>query len=1132
MSIKYIVGRSGKGKSHYIFNEIEEYLQQGSDESLILLVPEQFTLQAERDLIQKLDLPGIMQVEVLSISRMAVRIFAEQGGLIHSPINEQGKQMVLKKIIDDNSKKLQMYQKASRQDGFISKCSDFLSQLKQRDISPQDLSQYQLEMDDESIAKMKLKDLALIYEAFNKYLEDRYIDTDDYIKLFISRLDDSEWIKNARVWVDGFNTFSPRSIRIIEKIMSLARQTTISFTRGYTEEERDKELFKASWRSYREFHEIAHKLGLKEEIVGIKSEKAETLKEDEILHLEKELFAYPYQPFSEDVNNIELFAASNIRSEVEQLAVQIIYLVRERNYRFKDIAVVCNDLDSYGNLIRRSFEEYRIPFFMDQKKDIMTNPIIQLILSSLDIAAKDYRYEDVFSFFKSGFSKLDIDEYEKLENYVLRFGIRGQQWREEFYLREHENLEALNHYREIFIGPAESFRSSIKKSNNYGDMTRALYQYLEEIDIPQKIELWTENLRAEGRYELLSENTQIWNIIMDIFDQTVEILGEQEVSIREYRRVLEAGFSSIELGIIPTTIDQVLLGNIQRSKSHDIRALFVLGINDGVLPAGGHREELLSDEEKRLLNESGLDLGLDQEMRADEERFLIYNCLSKPNEYLWLSYALANEEGKAMRASLLIERIKKLFPALQTKSDIQDSLAAQLEKVNVPASTFKYLIEHLRREMDGQAGDSLWWDVYEWYYEQENWDQSRELIIKAFFHNNQADNIGREKARKIYHSPVYSSVSRLEQFVKCPFAHFIRYGLRPRERKMYTVEAPDVGELFHNSLLAFAQRMGQEELDWRQMERKECDRIMDEVMDELVPGHGYGVLNSSHRYRYLVKRLKRVSRRAIWTLTEHMKQGDFEPLGHELRFGRGEILPTIEIEMNDGEKLYLEGRIDRLDILDEEENSYVKIIDYKSGDRNLTLAEAYYGLSLQLLIYMLAVLESKQDSDDKELKPAGIFYFKIDDPLVDSDSNIAEVIEDKISKELKMKGLVLQDVNIVRHMDHDIQGYSSIIPVALSKNDSFYNSSVISSEDFSALISHVKKMVQEIAEEIMMGKVRIDPVQSQKQTACDYCPYRGICQFDTLFTANKYRSLRPLNDEEVIQMIREEKEVIPGAEMD
>lgn len=1128
MKIRYIVGRAGKGKSHMVLREIKQKLENGPQNNLILLVPEQFKLQAERDLIYKMNLPGIIGVDILSFSTLAHKVLNEVGGLTRIYLNDQGKNMVLRKIIDESEKDLSIYRKASQQDGFIIKLNRIITELKQHEISPNMLKENADHLQGNAILNWKVRDIAIIYDKFNQYLEGRYIDTEDYLSLLIRKMEEAEFLKNTEIWVDGLTSFTPQTYYIMEKLITLAKQVTITFTLEIGQN-RDGDLFSISEKAFQRIKNIANRYAISEEFIDLNNSQSGLIrKSPEIEHLERELFSYPHESFKESTKKIILFAGINRLNEIENVAARMVSLVRDEGYRWKDISLICNEMDSYGMLIKRVFEEYGIPCFLDKKRAIMHNPIIEFMLSALTIIQKNYRYEDVFRYFKTGFSGIGEESIENLENYVLKLGIRGNWWKEPFTRDIGQDLDKLNDSRIKFIKPMIILEEKIKNKGQIGKITRALYEYLQELKVAEQLGFWIESLKKEGSYEYVNENTQIWNTVMGILDQLVEIIGEKAVTLKEYIRILEAGFESVELGIIPTTVDQVLVGSIQRSKTNDIRAIFVVGANDGILPSKNDEDTILTDDERLILKDKGMELSSSHENRFCQEKLNIYSAFSKPSDFFWMSYSMADQEGRALRPSILIERIKKLFKDVKVESGILES-GHQDRLICTPGSTFKYMVEGFRMKMDGKPMNDLWLEVYGWYNGSAEWDLRREAIIEGLFHKNQINYIEAKNARNIYKSPIRASVSRLEQFARCPFAHFIKYGLRPSKRELYQIEAPDVGEIFHRAMEEFTESLKEGKLEWRDLERKSCDSMSDAVIDKVVSGHKHGIMGSSSRYKYLTNRLKRISRRALWIMAEHIKKGSFQPLEYELPFGLNQAYPPIEIELHDGEKIFLEGRIDRIDIFDSDKDSFVKIIDYKSGNKDFNLSDVYNGLQLQLIVYLDAVLSNGDKLNRESMKPAGIFYYKIDDPMIKTDEKDLDIIEKEIQKKLKMKGLVLKDVNIIKKMDREINGYSDIIPVGISKENGFYsNSSVADNEEFQGLILHVKRLIKEITVEMLKGKVCIEPIKNGNQSACTYCSYRSICQFDIMFEENKYKNVKKLTDEEVLKKML----LIGGADKD
>lgn len=1123
MGISFVLGRAGTGKSFSFYKKIKDRLNEVQDNKLILIVPEQFTLQAERDLIEFLGLSGIMNVEVHSFTRLAHKVFNEVGGITKVNINDQGKQMVLRKILEESYKDLVIYKKAAIQTGFVESLNKMLAELKKYDISPHDLRQ-KIAHSNNDLLSQKLSDIALIYEKFNSFLLEGYLDSEDYLNLLINKIEESEFIRGSEVWIDGFYSFTPQTYKIIEKLFLSAKDVNISLTIDKKEEKiRDNDVFYITNKTLEQLQLFVKKHQLDAKYVVLNPLDQKFLnKSPELSHLEKELFSYPYKSYSGEVFNINIFSSMNIYSEIEQAAAQIIALARENDFRWKEISLVCNCLDVYGPYIKRIFKEYDIPFFFDEKRSILDNPITQLVLSALEVVRKGYRYEEMFKYLKTGFSNIGQEDCELLENYCLQCGINGNEWKKQFSKGSHSyDIEFINHLRESVIKPLVQLEKEIKGKKTVLDITTALYKFLENIKVHENLEKWIEKLRRKNEFEYVNENTQIWNTIIETFDQLVEILGHHELSLIEYIKILESGFTVIELGIIPTTIDQVLVGSIQRSKSHQIRALFVLGVNDGILPSGKDHSGLLQDEEKLVLKKDGLFLGSDSQTKFYEEKLHIYAAFAKPTEYFWLSYSIADNEGKALRPSILIDRFKRIFDKISIGSDVVNSTKDQLGLVVTANSTLKYLIENLRLNLEGKIISEFWWDVYSWYCEKETWQRVKDGVVTGLFHVNQDFYINSSFAKRLYSFPIKSSVSRFEKYIQCPFSHFVKYGLRPQERKVFKVSAPNIGELFHKAMEEFTRILRTRELNWRNINRHECNLLVEEILESILPFYNDGILLSSFKYKYLITRLKRVCKRAIWTLTEQLQKGNFEFFDHEISFGMNEKYPPILIELSEGEQVFIEGRIDRLDILEEEKDLYVKIIDYKTGIKDFELSDVFYGLQLQLMVYLDAVLTNMQNGwKGKTVNPAGIFYFKIEDPLIKTDESMVEIIETEIRKKLKMKGLVLNDVRIIREMDTKLDGFSEVLPVGLTKNDRIDSrSSTLDTTAFNKLIKHVRSLLQDIAQEIINGNVTIAPYQKERISACRFCQYGSVCQFDSMLKDNKYRIIKSLKDAEVLTKI-------------
>ncbi len=557
MELRFILGRASSGKTYQIFKEIKDRILKGTNNKLILLVPEQFTLQTEYDFITKMDMPGIIDLEILSFERLTYKVFSQVGGLKKVEVNELGKIMILRRLFEKYSKDLILYNKASKQDGFISDFCALVKEFKRNEITP-DLLKDKIDLFQENnVLNKKLKDITYMYEKFNEFMKHKkYFDEEDKLDLLIENIDKASFLDDAEIWIDGFDVFTSQEYHILKKLLGKVSRLNIALTLDLDDFARDYDVFAPTRKTYEILSKMAEEAKISTTYVG---RDLKLTKSPELVYLEGEFFSYPYKKYRNEVSNFKIFKATNPYTEVEYLSSEIISLVRDKGYRWKDIAVVPSSIDEYGMIIKRVFSEYKIPYFIDEKRSILNNPIVKLILTSLDIIIRNFKYEDVFNFIKTGFTNLDRIEYEELENYVLSYGIEGDKWFNDFTYGEEYDLVFINEIRKKFINPFVKFNEEMKKSRKVSNKTKILFEFLMEINIEEKLEERIQILKEAGELEQVNENTQIWNIIIEVFDQLVEMLGDTTIGIKDYKKILESGFGEYEVGILPPTIDKVLL---------------------------------------------------------------------------------------------------------------------------------------------------------------------------------------------------------------------------------------------------------------------------------------------------------------------------------------------------------------------------------------------------------------------------------------------------------------------------------------------------------------------------------------------------------------------------------------------
>ncbi|NLN49425.1 MAG: helicase-exonuclease AddAB subunit AddB [Clostridiales bacterium] len=1073
---------------------------------------------------------GLGGPEVLSFKRLARKVLDEVGGLAKQHINQAGRAMIIQSVLDKCRSELKAFGRPAGQKGFTDKLSTMLSEFKRYNINPQVLADKTNEIDDRYL-KDKLDDLTLIYTKYEEMLHEKYIDMDDDLTLLKIRMDKSKYLKGAEIWIDEFSGFTPQEYEIISMLLQMADKVNVCLTTDCladTEQIQDIDVFSSIKYSANELIKIARDSEVKvEKPVALKLDSSLRFRDNkELQHMEQFLFQYPYKVYSEKTGKISILSAANLHSEVENTANIITGLCRDKDIRYKDIAVIARNLDDYEKLVRIIFPQYNIPFFIDKKRAVTEHPLTLLVLSIIQIIIKNFSYESMFRYLKTGLLSIPRSDIDILENYVLANGIRGSRWyrgdkwdyRIEYSIEakepQQEELDMIlriNGIRDEIIEPISQFWENVRTSKKARDLCRFLYEFLCNTGIPEKIKELGNRYKEQNESELADEYKQIWGMIIEVLDQIAEVNGEEIMKLEQFYSMLELGFAQYSMGLIPHAADQVLVGSIDRWRSHEIKALFIIGANDGILPAASRDEGMLTDKDRGILKSIGLELAPDTKAQAFDEQFLLYSSLTKTGDFLRISYPLADSEGKGLRPSPIINKFKRLFPNMSRSSDLTDSPGSS-RSISAAIPTFNMLIKAFKTMISSENEEAEFWkDVYIWFLNKPEWKDKLKYVAQGLFYENTDKPLTSIQTNR---NVEYISVSRLEKYKSCPFSYYVQYDLKAKERRIMKMEAPDIGSFLHLVISRFSEELKKENIKWADVTSDWSNKRIDFLIEDIVENASGIPLKQTKRYIYLKDRLKRIVKRSIWLIIEHAKRSGFEPIMYEAAFGEKDGLPGISLSLPNGEKVVLSGRIDRIDILEKNEENYVRIIDYKSGNKSFSLSDVYYGLQLQLTLYLSAIWEKGLKGKGK-VTPAGIFYFKLDEPMIrvagkDADKDI----EKEIMKELKMKGLILADAEIVKEMDRSIDGNSVLVPARINKDGTLgKNSSVATIEQFENLKTYVRNILIKISTEMKKGDISISPYKKKNQTSCRFCPYSSICRFEVNLPGNRYRILKELNNE-------------------
>lgn len=965
--------------------------------------------------------------------------------------------------------------------------------------------------------KAKLEDIRLLYENYQDKIKESYLDEDDVLTMLATKLEDSNMFKNTIVYIDEFSGFTKQEYEIIRRLLRCAKEVNVTICSDKLEEAKDlNDIFYTNKQTISKLVSIA-----KEEKVAIETPvyrgELKRFQNEELLILEKNMSENKAIKYEKDTQNIELFLAKNPFSEIEQVAKNIIRLTKNENYRYRDISVITKNMEQYASLIMAIFARYDIPVFMDEKKDFSQNILVQYMMAVVDIFAKNWSYEAMFHYLKTGFSNLTNEEIFSLENYCISYGIKGNKWyKEEWKIaKTDEQLEKLNAIRLKVITPLLTFKNKLSRTKTTKDLSKALYEFLLENEIYEKLQQKARVLRENGQIELANIYETTWDAVMKVIDELVLVLPEEKLSFEEYTKLLKMGLVSSGLGTIPASLDQVMIADVERSRTHKVKVAFLIGMNDGVFPSSYKEEGFLNDKDRGYLKENGIELAKDTNEQLYEENFNIYKAFTIPEEKLYISYASSDNEGKTLRPSVLISKLKRMYSKLTSKSDMieKESIITTKEAV------FYELLNNIRDFEDGKEIEPVWFELYRIYEQDGEYQLKLEEALKGMYYQNEPSKITKENIYNLYGDTLKTSISRLEKYKQCAFSFYLKYGLGLNEKSLFEVKSIDTGNFMHDVIDTFFDQVIGRNLKLKQMQEDEISEIIKNIINEKLTQNRNYILGATKKYQVLTKRLEKLILQAMKYIITSITNSDFEIVGNEVEFKNQKDYPPITIDLDDGKKVEITGKIDRIDLAKGKEGNYIRIIDYKSSVKNIDLNEVVAGLQIQLLTYLDAVTKKQED-----LIPAGVLYFNVIDPIIKADKNKTnEEIEQEIKKQFKMQGLILADVNVVRMMDKTLEkGASNLIPAYLDQNQNISEarSSTVTKEEFKVLQNHINKVIKEIAKEIYSGEIEIKPYynQKKKKTPCDYCEYKSICNFDP--NCNSYYYIPNKEKQQILEEIK------------
>lgn len=1142
--LSFVFGGSGSGKSSVLQERMIRESMEHPEKRYLFLVPDQFTMETQRSLVEKHPWHGIMNIDVLSFGRLSYRVFEETGGVSQPVLDDTGKNLILRIVADRLKPELKVLGGYLKKQGYIHEIKSAISEFMQYGIGLPELEKIIAFSDRRGALAGKLRDLALLYKGFEDYIRDHYLTKEESLQVLSRRIKNSGLLRESTVVFDGFTGFTPIQLDVIREIMAVAEHvyfTLLFDAQGDPGREvGEQNLFALSVKTLRSVEKCAEEAGIgRGEDLYLRGVPVERLKGAPALsHLEQNLFRYPQKSFVGDPKEIKLAFLPGMQQEARFAARMIRRLIREEGYLFRDIGVICGNLENYEDVIGREFSKLDIPFFIDQNRGILLNPFVEFIRSALRLYSQDFSVDAVNHYIRTGLTGLSVEMIDELDNYIREMGIHGYgRWNRLFTRlpKELERgkasgesdgegadlLERLNGAREEILRSSTYLKEMGKTAQ---EKVRALYDFIEESHIQEKLTAFEREFEESGDLVRAREYHQIYPFIIDLLSEVVELSGGEELTDQEFAELLDAGFSEMQVGTIPQNVDHVTVGDMQRSRLKEIRVLLFLGINDSNIPGNAGSGGILSDIDREFLQGSEYELAPSPRQKMYTQRLYLYMNMTKPSDKLYMTWAGCDQDGRTLRPAYLIEMVKKLYPDLIIEHPETENAFERLETWE---DSLDYVAQGLRKAVSGgipAEEETPFLQILRTMQGRQETAAAAEKLLQSAFAGYRDERLPKHLALALCGSNLVGSITRLETFAACAYEHFLQYELSLREREEFRFEAVDMGNLFHGVLAEFSERLPETGYSWFDFPRETGERLLQEILEAQAAAYGNAVLYETARSRYALGRIGRILRRTVFTLQYQLRQGEFAPKKFEMSFSSLSDLDAVNVALSEKERMKLVGRIDRLDTCEEDNVCYVKVIDYKSGKNSFDIVALYHGLQLQLVTYLNAAMEYvKKEQPEKEVVPAGILYYHIDDPILDmKEEKTPEEINAQLRRELRLTGIVNDDESIIEKIDASPGTVKEVLPLSRKKDGSFAASSLLMSRENIELVSgYVSGKLKELGKDILDGEIGMHPYSRKDREACTFCPYSRVCGFDRKLPGCEMRVLQEEDREVILEKMRD-----------
>lgn len=1117
MSLQMMLGGEGSDRQERIYKKLVDEAVKNPEQTFYLIVPEQYTMQTQMKMTELHPGHGVMNIDIVSFPRLAYRVFDEIGGIQKSILEDTGKSMVIRRLLSQNKETFEAFSGSVNKHGFVEQAKSMLSELFQYNVKSQALEESAKLVGEKTLLGKKLKDIQTLYDAFKDYMSDKYMTAEELLTVLSEKIEKSKGLRGSIVYIENFTGFTPSQYRLLEELLRICKKVVIGLSIDVQEKTyelgEEYQLFYLTKETLWKLNQMCARLGIMQEPDILCVNKPA---KNELQFLEKHLFRFHrLMPWEAKNEQIHVYALSYPMDEVHFAALKIRQMVIEKGYAYKDFALITGDVGSYRDAASWQFSKMGIPLFIDDKENFSENSFVQMLSNAMEVILKDFSYESVLQYLRSGYSDIKSSDTDVLDNYLLATGIRGKKrWSSNFVKRskdyQPEDFLRLNETRKSVFEELKPL-FLMEQNGTAGAYTKALREFILNLRGEEKLTAYVEWMNENEDFVHARAYGQVYDAVNDLLDKLEQILGDTVMSLKEYMDILKAGAEQIEVGVIPPTLDQVVLGDLKRTRLDDVKVMFIIGCNDGVIPTPVAEGGLISNREKELLADCPLELAPTGKQNSFREKFYIYTAMAKPSDKLILTYAQMDTDGKSIRPSTLLKDVQNLFSDLKVQAPEKWQNSEVLSSISESKA---YLLEGLRHP---EKRDALWQSLFAYFYSDETLKKELQEWMDRAFNGNRQHRLSKSLIEALYGSRPVASITTLEKYAACAYAHFLSAGLKLEERKTSQLLPPDMGNILHEAMERFSKKVEESAYQWGTMPDEFRDETMEQCVREAGMEYGSAIMLESQRHKFYLERLVRMAQRTAWTIQKQICKGSFVPTGFETKFYVGDDVRLV-------------GTVDRYDVYDDGEVRALRIVDYKSGTKEFDLTEIYYGLSLQLVVYLESMTRiEKERNPQKRMVKAGMFYYHIQDPILEEAAETEEARKDKLISQLKLEGISNADKDVIEWMDGALSQEPQILPVKIKKDGGFSaDSSIATSEQLDDLGYFVHRRLQMLTKQWMSGNIAPNPYLylkgSKQKTACEYCRYRSICRFDEKLEECQYHRLKELTPKNVWEQIKEEVE--------